>query len=69
MSEPTYTWEEASATVTRWATDYNAQTNTPMDIYPLEASNNIDSIKAFEINEDAWESGEDEHLLFNIIWS
>jgi hypothetical protein len=69
MTEPTYTWEEASATVAKWAVDYNAQTDTPMSIYPLEASNNIDTIKAVEINADAYESGEDEYLLFNVLWS
>lgn len=69
MLKPIYTQEEASETIARWAAEYNAQTDTPMDIYPLEASNNIDTIKATEINADAWELGEDEHLLFNIIWS
>ena len=69
MSEPIYNQEEASAKIAQWAAEYNAQTDTPMDIYPLEASNNVDTIKATEINADAWESGEDENLLFNIIWS
>ena len=69
MTEPTYTWEEASAIVAKWATDYNAQTDTPMDIYPLEASNEVDTIKAVEINSDAYESGEEKDLLFHVKWS
>ena len=69
MNEPVYTWEEASATVAKWAADYNTQTDTPMSIHPLEASNNIDTIKAVEINADACESGEDEDLLFHVKWS
>jgi len=69
MNEPVYTWEEASATVAKWATDYNTQTDTPMSIYPLEASNNIDTIRATEINADACDSGDDEDLLFHIKWS
>jgi hypothetical protein len=69
MTEPTYTWEEASATVAKWATDYNTQTDTPMSIYPLEASNNTDTIKAVAINEEAFESGEEKELLFHVKWS
>ena len=69
MTEPTYTWEEASATVAKWATDYNAQTDAPMHICPLEASNGVDTIKAVEINADAYESGEDNDLLFHVKWS
>jgi len=69
MNEPVYTREEASTTVAKWATDYNTQTDTPMSIYPLEASNNIDTIRATEINADAYDSGDDEDLLFHIKWS
>ena len=69
MKQEVYTWTEASATVARWAADYNTQTDTPMSIYPLEASNNIDTIKAVAINEEACESGEDEDLLFHVKWS
>ena len=69
MKQEIYTWTEASATVVKWAADYNAQTDTPMSIYPLKASNNIDTIKAVAINEDAFESGEDEDLLFHVKWS
>ena len=69
MNEPTYTWEEASATVAKRAADYNAQTDTPMSICPLEASNSIDTIKASEINADAYDAGKDDVLLFHVKWS
>ena len=69
MKQEIYTWETASATVARWADDYNTQTDTPMSIYPLEASNNIDTIKAVAINTEAYESGEDEDLFFHVKWS
>ena len=68
MSEPTYTWTEASSIVAKWAADYNTQTDTPMSIYPLEASNNIDTIKAIAINSAAYDAGETDDLLFHIKW-
>ena len=65
----TYTQDEAIKTVKRWAEDYNSQTDTPMSIYWNKATNNIDTIEAIEINSEAWEKGEDETLLFHVIWS
>ena len=67
-NQPIYTWDEASETVAKWATDYNAQTDTEMSIYPLEASNNIDSIKAIQINECAFERGEAHEAFFIVVW-
>jgi len=69
MSEPTYTHTEAIELVKKLALDYNEQTDTPMSIEPLKATNNIDTIKALEVNLEAWFAGKDETLLFRVVWA
>ena len=63
------THQEASKTVREWAEEYNKQTDCPMDINPLSASNGIDTISATETNETAWECGDDAELNFEVSWS
>ena len=62
------THREASNTVRKWAEDYNEQTDSPMTIETLKATNNIDTISAIEVNNGAWERGEEEELRFIVIW-
>ena len=70
LNDKPLTYEEAAVVVANYADSYNSEAEEPMTSQAWHtATNNVDTVEAVEINHDAWDCGEDEELLFNVLIS
>jgi len=70
LNDKPLTCEEAAIVVANYAYSYNIEAEEPMTSQAWHtATNNEDTVKAVEINQDAWDCGEDEELLFDVLIS